>query len=120
MVMEFIEKLTQNKELEVEREIWRLPYRLALKMYEEIKSSETFKKNSKTEKIQAELKSSLYHKIKFFLWLAHDEDGEISKQIHNEINGYTKAGSMVDILGNSLQLYFKIWPCQEKMDENEM
>ena len=55
-VMYFIEKLKQNKEFEVEREIWRLPYRLTLKMFRDLESEKTFKKDPKTEKIYAELK----------------------------------------------------------------
>ena len=112
-------KLTQNKELEVEREIWGLPYRLALKMYKELKSEENFKKDSKIEKINAELESSLYQKIRFFLRLAKDKEGNFSDEIHNEINGCKKDGGIVELLGNSLHLYFEIWPFQ-KMDEDSI
>ena len=118
--MYFMGKLTQNKELEVEREIWGLPYRLALKMYKELKSEENFKKDSKIEKINAELESSLYQKIRFFLRLAKDKEGNFSDEIHNEINGCKKDGGIVELLGNSLHLYFEIWPYKEKMNEDDI
>ena len=119
-VMYFIEKLKQNKEFEVEREIWRLPYRLTLKMFRDLESEKTFKKDPKTEKIYAELKWSLYQKIRFFLRLAKDKEGNFSDEIHNEINGCKKDGGIVELLGNSLHLYFEIWPYKEKMNEDDI